>query len=80
MCIARSVAHTATSLALSLLIEPSALSNGLPVRPIHDARQTSRRAASISIFMSASANAIAWLSMIGRPNCSRCLAYWSAYS
>ena len=31
-------AHTATSPALSLLIEPSALVNGRPVRPIHDAR------------------------------------------
>jgi hypothetical protein len=38
-------------------------------------RRTSRRAASISIFMSASANAIAWWSMIGRPNCSRWIAY-----
>ena len=32
------------------------------------------------IFMSASLNAIAWFSMIGRPNCTRSLAYSSAYS
>ena len=44
------------------------------MRPIHEARQTSSRAASISIFMSASVNAIAWFSMIVRPNCSRSLA------
>ena len=30
--------------------------------------------------MSASVNAIAWLSMIGLPNCSRLTAYSSAYS
>ena len=71
MCIARSVAQRATSPALSLLIEPSAFSNGIALRPIHDARQTSRRAASISSFMSASAKAMAWFSMILRPNCSR---------
>ena len=71
---ARSVAHTATSPALSLLIEPSAAVNGLPVRPIHEARHTSSRAASISIFMSASANAMAWFSMIVRPNCARSFA------
>ena len=41
--------------------------------PIHDARHTSSRAASISVFMSASLNAIAWFSMIGRPNCTRSL-------
>src|SRR4029453_8744120 len=41
MCIARSVAHSATSPALSLLIEPSAFSKAMPLRPIHDARQTS---------------------------------------
>ena len=48
--------------------------------PIQEARQTSRRAASISSFMRASVNAIAWFSMILRPNCSRSLAYSSAYS
>lgn len=30
--------------------------------------------------MSASMKAIDWFSMIARPNCSRCLAYSSAYS
>ncbi len=44
------------------------------LRPIHEARQTSSRAASISSFMRASVNAIAWFSMILRPNCSRSLA------
>jgi hypothetical protein len=57
-----------------LLIEPSAFSKRWPALPIHDARQTSRRAASISSFMSASVNAIAWFSMIGLPNWTRSLA------
>ncbi len=48
--------------------------NGTWLRPIHAARQTSSRAASISIFMSASVNAIAWFSMIGRPNWTRSFA------
>jgi hypothetical protein len=43
----------------------------LPWRPIHEARHTSSRAASISSFMSASANAIAWFSTIGLPNWTR---------
>ena len=45
---------------------------------IQAARQTSSRAASIEVFMSASVNAIAWFSMIGRPNWTRSLAYSSA--
>src|SRR3954451_25314054 len=72
--IARSVAQTATSPAFSFDIEPSALLKVWPVRPIHDARQTSSRAASISSFMSASVKAIAWFSMIGLPNWTRSLA------
>jgi hypothetical protein len=68
------VTHTATCPALSFDIEPSALVNLTLLRPIQAARQTSRRAASISSFMLASVNAIAWLEMIGRPNCSRCFA------
>ena len=68
---ARSVTQTATSPALSLHIEPSALSKGTPLRPIHEARHTSSRAASISSRMRASVKAIAWFSMILRPNCSR---------
>jgi len=44
------------------------------VRAIHEARQTSSRAQSISIFMSASANAMPWFSMIARPNCLRSFA------
>jgi hypothetical protein len=57
-----------------LLIEPSAARNCWFVRPIHAARQTRSLAASISVLMSASANAIAWFSMIGRPNAMRSLA------
>ena len=72
---ARSVVHTATSPAFSFDIEPSAFWNVMSgCLPIHDARQTSRRAASISSFMLASVNAIAWFSMIFLPNCSRSLA------
>ena len=66
--------------ALSFDIEPSPLSNGLPVGPIHAARHTSSREASSSVFMSASLKAIDWFSMIGRPNWPRSLAYSRAYS
>jgi len=69
-----SVTRTAVSPATSLDIDPSAAVNCWPVRAIHAARQTSSRAASIEVFMSASMNAIAWFSMIGRPNCTRSLA------
>ena len=55
-------------------------SNFFFVAPIHDARHTSSRAASISIFMSASLNAMPWFSMIDRPNALRSLAYSSEYS
>ena len=64
----------AVSLAKSFDIEPSAAVNGLPARAIQEARQTSSRAASIWVRMSASWKAMPWLSMIGRPNCSRVLA------
>src|SRR6266545_2131980 len=80
ICTAFSVTATATSPALSLLIEPSPASNGRLLRPIQAARHTSSRAASISMRMSASANATPWLSMIGRPNWTRLFAYSSAYS
>ena len=56
------------------LIEPSPDSKVLPLRPIHAARHTSRREASVSVFMSASLKAIPWFSMIGRPNCWRSFA------
>ena len=65
---ASSVTRTATSPAFSLDIEPSAASKRLPVRPIHEARQTSSLAASISVAMSASLNAIACCAAIGLPN------------
>ncbi len=65
----RSVAHTATRPALSLAIDPSAASKGTPLRAIHDARQTSSRAASMSSRIFAKVNAIDWFSMIARPNC-----------
>ena len=66
--------RTAVSPALSLLIEPSPFSNFLWFAAIHTARHTSRRDASISVFMSASLNAIAWFSMIGLPNWTRSFA------
>ena len=74
------MAQTATRPALSFDIDPSPASKATPLRPIQAARQTSMRAASISVFMSASVNAIDWLSMIGRPNVSRVFAYSRAYS
>jgi len=43
-------------------------------RKLAEVDQIKARAASISTAMSASLNAMAWLSMIGRPNCLRCLA------
>ncbi|MCW2687976.1 MAG: hypothetical protein JWR37_2866 [Mycobacterium sp.] len=46
---ARSVVLTATSLAASLDIDPAPRSNGIPVAAIQDARNVSRRAASICI-------------------------------
>ncbi len=55
-------------------MEPSAAVNGLPLLAIQEARQTSSRAASIRVRMSAMVKAMPWLSMIGRPNCSRVLA------
>ena len=66
--------QVATSPALTFDIEPSALVNGIWLRPIQAARQTSSRAASISVAMSASVNAIAWFSMIALPNWRRSLA------
>src|SRR3982751_3782649 len=42
------------------------------------ARSVSRRAASISVAMSASLNAIAWCCAIGLPNVRRCCAYAGA--
>lgn len=50
------------------------------MRAIQAACQISSRTASISVRMSASANAIDWFSMTGRPNASRSPAYSSAYS
>ncbi len=61
---ARSVAHTATRPALSLAIDPSALTNP-PCFANHAARHTRSRAASISVAMSASMKAIAWCCTIG---------------
>jgi hypothetical protein len=63
-----------------LLIEPSPLVNCLPLEPIQHARHTNNLAASMCIFMSASLNAMAWFSMMARPNALRSLAYSSAYS
>ena len=62
-----SVTHTATSPAFSFDIEPSPAVNGTPLRAIQAARHTSRRAASISVRMSASLKAMPWFMMIGLP-------------
>jgi hypothetical protein len=71
---ASSVTRTAVSPANNFDCDPSAASNGLPLRAIHAAFHTSRRAASTATFMSASLKAIPWFSMIARPNCFRCFA------
>src|SRR4029450_6025618 len=55
---ASSVTRVATSAALSLDMEPSAWEKPMPLRAIQAARQTSRRAASISVAMSASLKAM----------------------
>ena len=77
---ALSVTATAVSPANSLLMEPSPAVNGIAFLPIQAARQTSRRLASMAVLMSASMKAMPWFSTMGRPNCSRVLAYSSAYS
>ena len=59
-----SQARTATSEALSLLIDPSACSNGLRRAAIQAARHVSRRVASMSAARSASGNETPWFSMI----------------
>jgi hypothetical protein len=51
-----------------------------PLRASHAARQMSSRAASISVAMFASLNAMAWCWMIGLPNALRSLAYSSENS
>ena len=66
---------TAVRPAWSLAIEPSPYLYGVHVAPMLMPRQQSRRAASISVAMSASLKAIAWWRMIGTPNVSRCIAY-----
>ena len=62
------VAHIATSPHLSLLIEPWPPSSGRPLRPIQEARCTSRRAASISVATSAIAWWMPGLSSAGLPS------------
>ena len=71
---ASSVTHTAVSPANSLDMEPSPATKSLPLRPIHEARHTRRRDASIRIFMSASLKAMDWFSMMARPKALRSLA------
>ncbi|CAM5473598.1 hypothetical protein SBADM41S_08473 [Streptomyces badius] len=61
-------------------MEPWPASNVRSLRAIQAACQISRRTASISVRMSASAKAIDWFSMIGLPNASRSPAYSRAYS
>ena len=67
---ASSVTRVATSPALSLDMEPSAW-KPMPLRAIQEARQTRRRAASISVAMSASLKAMACWAAIGLPNWTR---------
>ncbi len=55
-------------------MEPSPFSNFLPVDAIQAARCTNSRDVPVCIFMSASLKAMAWFSMIARPNCRRSLA------
>ena len=47
----------------------------LPWSSSHDACQTSSRAASISVAMSATRKLIPWFMAIGCPNCTRVFAY-----
>ena len=68
---ASSVTWVATSPALSLDMEPSAWEKPMPLRAIQEARQTRRRAASISVAMSASLKAMACWAAIGLPNWTR---------
>ena len=53
---------------------------GAPLSMTRAACNTSSRAASMRVAISASRNATAWCSMMGTPNCLRVLAYSSAYS
>ncbi len=69
-----SVTQTAVSPAKSFDIDPSPAVKGWPLRPIHAARQTSIREASIRVFMSASLKAMPWFSMMARPKAFRSLA------
>ena len=68
------VTHTATSLALYLLIEPSAFTSP-PLQADQAARQISGREASISVIMLASLKAMASFMMMGRPKARRSFAY-----
>ncbi|CNJ14338.1 Uncharacterised protein [Mycobacterium tuberculosis] len=52
------MALTATSVAASLDIEPSARSKGTPLAAIQEARQVSKRAASIWVAKSANGKAM----------------------
>jgi hypothetical protein len=64
---ASSVTFTAISDAKYLLCEPSAFLYP-PFFASQDARQISKRAASICVIMLAGLNAMAWCMMIGLPN------------
>ena len=74
------VAHIATSPAFSFDIEPWPAVIGTPLRPIHAARHTSRRADSISVATSAS---VCWMRCSWRsgwPSSSLSARYSSVHS
>src|SRR5690349_21443502 len=74
------VAHIAMSPALSFDIEPWPAVIGTPLRPIHAARQTSRRAASISVATSASTCWMRCCSSSGVPSSALPSRYSSVHS
>ncbi len=74
------VAHIATSPALSFDIEPWPPVIGTPLRPIQEARQTSMRAASISVATSASTCCTRCCSSSGAPSSSLPSRYSSVHS
>src|SRR6266700_2936737 len=75
-----SFAHrTATSPEYNLAIDDSNVVFN-PASFMQAARMVSRRAASISVAMSASFHCMAWNSLMAWPNCLRCLEYLSAAS
>jgi hypothetical protein len=67
-------APTAASEAYNLAIDVSVVF-GFPVSLSQPARHTSSRAASVRTRISAIIACTSWNDAMGRPNCSRCVAY-----